>query len=227
LIHAQESTRAAIARDLHDDVCHELVTVALGVSTLKATSHGLSAIEAQQALSSLQDLTMDSVDRVRRLSHDLHPATLRTLGLRAALRSHCIEVEKRYDVQVNLDVSPDVGSLPADASLCLFRITQEALRNGAVHGDARRLSVALSRQGDQVELQITDDGNGFDVESVRRGGSGLGLVSMEERAHLADGVLTVTSRIWHGTTVRVQLRLPADDTTQLAPATLHLPARAS
>lgn len=228
LINAQESTRAAIARDLHDDVCQELVTVALGVSTLKATSGGLSEQDSQQALSRLQDLTMDSVDRVRRLSHDLHPATLRTLGLQAALRSHCIEVEKRYDVQVSLDVSPNVGHVPPEPSLCLFRITQEALRNGAVHGDARRLSVSLSRSGDDVELLITDDGNGFDVESVRRDGSGLGLVSMEERAHLADGVMTITSRVWHGTTVRVHLQLPADDAAApLLPTTVHLSARAS
>jgi signal transduction histidine kinase len=203
LIHAQESTRAAIARDLHDDVCQELVAVTIGVTSLKASSAGLPAAVMHGELSQLQERTLDIVDRVRRLSHDLHPVTLRLLGLPAALRAHCIEVEKRYDVQVALHVAGDVGTLPADAALGLFRIAQEALRNGAVHGEARRLDVALSRLDDEIELIVTDDGRGFDPEAARREGSGLGLVSIEERAHLARGTVSITSRLWHGTTVRV------------------------
>jgi signal transduction histidine kinase len=209
LIHAQESTRAAIARDLHDDVCQELVAVAIGVTSLKASSAELPPPVMHGELSQLQDRTLDIVDRVRRLSHDLHPVTLRLLGLPAALRAHCIEVEKRYDVQVGFHVAGDFGAVPADAALGLFRIAQEALRNGAVHGEARRLDVTLSRTGDDIELIVTDDGRGFDPETARREGSGLGLVSIEERAHLAHGRVSITSRLWHGTTVRVCV--PAHD----------------
>jgi signal transduction histidine kinase/ABC-type uncharacterized transport system substrate-binding protein len=209
LIHAQESTRAAIARDLHDDVCQELVAVAIGVTNLRASAPDLPPPMLQSELSQLQDRTLDVVDRVRRLSHDLHPVTLRLLGLAAALRAHCVEVEKRYDVQVGLHVDPNTGTVPPDAALCLFRIAQEALRNGAVHGEARRLEVKLARSGAEFELVVTDDGRGFDPELARRGGTGLGLVSIEERAHLAHGHVSFTSSLWHGTTVRVSV--PADE----------------
>ena len=224
LIHAQESTRAAIARDLHDDVCQELVAVAIGVTSLKSSSPELPQPVLQDELSQLQERTLDVVDRVRRLSHDLHPVTLRLLGLAAALRAHCIEVEKRYDVQVGLHADANAGTVPADAALCLFRIAQEALRNGAVHGEARRLDVTLARFGDEIELIVTDDGRGFDLEAARRGGSGLGLVSIEERAHLVHGHVSITSRLWHGTTVRVCV--PARDTgatEERSPSTLVHP----
>jgi signal transduction histidine kinase len=207
LIDAQESTRASIARDLHDDVCQELVAIAIGVGSIKVASPGSHDVITQDTLTRIKDQTLDVVDRVRRLSQDLHPATLRVLGLAAALRAHCIDVENRFDVQVSLDVNIDTGALSQDVSLVLFRIVQEALRNGAVHGEARRLNVSLSRSDDDVELIVADDGKGFDVEAAGRS-SGLGLISIEERVHLARGRLSITSRPWHGTTIRVRVPAP-------------------
>ena len=204
LIDAQESTRAAIARDLHDDVCQELVALALGVSSLKS-SYQLPEPMFQEALRRIHQRMLTTVDGVRRLSHDLHPATLRLLGLPAALRAHCVEVEKRYDVQVNLNVDANAGAISQELALCLFRIAQEALRNGAVHGDARHLDVTLMRAGDSIDLTVADDGNGFDVEAVRQDGSGLGLVSMEERVHLAGGHVEILSRPRVGTSIRVSV----------------------
>ena len=202
LIDAQESTRAAIARDLHDDVCQELVAIALGVNSLKS-SYQMPEPMFQAALRNLHRRMLTTVDGVRRLSHDLHPATLRLLGLPAALRGHCVEVEKRYDVQVNLNVGTNVGTIPPDLSLCLFRIAQEALRNGAVHGDARHMDVALLRVADEIELTISDDGCGFDADAVSHDGGGMGLVSMQERVRLSGGRFEILSRPGIGTSIRV------------------------
>jgi signal transduction histidine kinase len=219
LINAQEEARAHIARDLHDDVCQELVGLSMAVSGLQRSSGRIQDTRAQRALSGLSQRTLAVIDSVRRLSHDLHPATLRLVGL-ASLKSHCIEVERRYDVQVGFTSEGDLEHVHPDVAMCVFRIVQEALRNGAVHGRARRLAVSIVRSRDDIELTVSDDGCGFDLEAVRRAGRGLGLVSMEERAHMVGGDVHVATRPQQGTTVC--LRVPAGAIVTAVPARLHL-----
>ena len=220
LINAQETARAQIARDLHDDVCQELVGLSLAVNRLQRSSGRLQDTRAQQALSGLNERTLAVVDGVRRLSHDLHPAGLQLVGLAGALESHCIEVERRHDVQVGFRREGDLEHVHPDVAMCVFRIVQEALRNGAVHGGARRLAVSLVRSQDDIELTVSDDGCGFDLEAVRGAGSGLGLVSMEERAHMVGGEVHVATRPQHGTTVCV--RVPAGASITTLPARSHV-----
>ena len=187
LINAQEAARAGIAQDLHDDVCQRLVFVSMAVSGLKNASGDIQAAGTQQAFAKLEQDTNGMFDRLRLLSHDLHPATLRVLGLTPALKAHCVEVEKRHDVHVSFRTEGDLGRLHPDVALCFFRIAQESLRNGVVHGRARHLEVSLARSGEHVELTVTDDGADSTSTRRSRNGSGLGLVSMEERAHLVGG----------------------------------------
>ena len=208
LIHAQEATRVEIARDLHDDICQELIGVAMSINSLAGATGRIQDPRSQYSIAKLHRWALTIADRVRQISHELHPATLQLLGLAAALRTHCVEVEKRHDVQVSFDAAGRLGDLPASVSLALFRIAQEALRNGAVHGKAPRLRVSLTRVGDSIELAVADDGSGFDVEAVRRGGRGLGLVSMEERARLAGGEVMIVSRPSRGTAVLVRVPVP-------------------
>ena len=196
LINAQEAARADIARDLHDDVCQELVGVSIAVSNLKRSSGNIQDEQTQHELEALHLQTLGMVDGVRRLSHELHPTTLRLVGLAAALGTHCVEVEKRHDVQVSFTTEGDLAGIHPSIALCLFRIAQEALRNGAVHGDARRLAVSLARRRDSIELTVSDDGRGFDLEAVRRDGRGLGLVSIEERTRALGGDVQIVTRPW-------------------------------
>ncbi len=205
LINAQEAARAGIARDLHDHVGQILTGLSLAVSKLKRSSGDIQDAPTQQALLKLQQETLDIFQAIRTLSHELHPATLQLLGLATSLETYCSEVEKQSAVQVNFKSEGDLGRLSPDVAVCLFRIAQESLRNGVVHGRARRCSVSLAKFGGHVELTVTDDGRGFDVEAVRRNGGGLGLVSMEERAHIVGGDMHVVSRLQGGTTICVRV----------------------
>ena len=207
VIHAEEAVRSEIARDLHDGVCQELFGVSMEVSSLKESSGHVQDAATQQALSKLLHRALEMVEGVRRLSHRLHPASLRLVGLASALEAHCIEVERRHDVQVACRTEGDLRHIHPDVALCLFRIAQEALRNGAIHGDARRLAVSAVRSGEHIELTVTDDGLGFDLETVRHDGGGLGLVSMEERLHVIGGRMQIVTGPQQGTTIRV--RVPA------------------
>ena len=143
----------------------------------------------------------NTFDGIRRLSHDLHPATLRLLGLAPALRAHCNEVAKRQGVEVQFSSAEGVGTVHPDVAVCFFRIAQESLRNGIVHGGAKHLTVTLDRSGDQLDLAVVDDGQGFDVRAVQSNGSGgLGLVTMEERVNLVGGAISIVSEPGRGTT---------------------------
>jgi signal transduction histidine kinase len=224
LINAQEAARAQIARDLHDDVCQQLVGVSMDVTRLERSSGRIQDRQAQRALSDLRQRALGVVEGVRRLSHDLHPASLQLVGLATALRSHCVEVEKRHDVQISFSACPDLTQPHPDVELCLFRIAQEALRNGAVHGQARRLEVAVARSSEHIELTVRDDGHGFDLEVVRQDGSGLGLVSMEERAHMIGGEVRIVTGIGRGTTVHV--RVPASGERNSDNEHVHVRAQA-
>ena len=209
VINAQETARAEIASELHDDVCQELVGAAITIGDLKRSSGHVLDARAQGTLSRLHDTMLGMVDGVRRLSHDLHPATLRLVGLGSALRAHCIEVEQRYDVQVRFQLESHLGEVHPDVALCLFRIAQEALRNGAVHGDARRLTLSIVRSNGQIEMTVADDGKGFDLDAVRRDGKGLGLVSMEERTRVIGGTFFIITRLGEGTLVRARVSASA------------------
>ena len=203
LINAQEAARADIARDLHDDVCQQLAYVSIGVSTLKSSSGDIQDAQTQQAFSDLERETQGTFEGIRRLSHDLHPASLRILGLVPALKTHCTEIEKRHNVEVAFKAG-DLGRLHPDIAVCFFRIAQESLRNGVMHGEAKRFDVSLARFGEHIEMTVTDNGRGFDIEAVRHNGGGLGLVSMEERAHVVGGGVQIITGIGQGTTIRVR-----------------------
>jgi signal transduction histidine kinase len=204
LINAEEATRAGIARDLHDGVCQDLIGVSMAVAGVKRSSGQIQDVQTQRTLSMLLEQTRGVCETLRWLSHDLHPAMLQLLGLAAALKMHCTEVEQRQDVQVQVAADGYFGDIRPDVALCLFRIAQESLRNAVNHGDAKRLTVSLTRSGDHIELVVADDGSGFDVEAVRRASSGLGLVSMEERAHAVGADVQIVSGVRQGTTICVR-----------------------
>jgi signal transduction histidine kinase len=205
LITAQEETRTRIARDLHDDVCQELAGFSIAVGDLRRRQGDLQDPGTQMRLFALQRRMQELVDDVRRLSHDLHPSAMRHLGLAAALEAHCIEIEQRYDVQVTFLADGNLRLIPEETALCLFRISQEALRNAATHGEARRVTLSIRSSETGCEMTITDDGRGFDLEAVRHRGDGLGLVSMEERASLVGGEMRILTSPGTGTIIHVQI----------------------
>lgn len=210
LINAQEAAQTRIAGDLHDDVGQELAGISIAVSNLKRWRRNVQEIATQEALSVLQRRALGLVDRVRRLSHDLHPGTLRHVGLAGALDTYCLEVERQYGVEVVFTSEGDLRRISDEAALCLFRIAQEAMRNATTHGKARHLTIAARSLERDVQLTITDDGIGFDLEAARREGSGLGLVTMEERARVAGGYVQFVTQPGNGTTIRA--RIPASAT---------------
>jgi signal transduction histidine kinase len=135
---------------------------------------------------------------------------LNELGLVTVLRDTTRSFADRTGVSLKLTCVRLARRLPADTELTLYRILQEALRNVEKHSRARRISVELTRRGDVVLLAIHDDGIGFDANRLlanQKGKSGLGLLSIRERAAYVGGALNVKSAPGKGTTIRAQIPL--------------------
>ena len=207
LISAQETERARIARDMHDDFNQQLAALSISISGMRRVP--AQGAEIDYSLRTLQERVVGLTEQVRQLSHDLHPGVLEHLGLAPALRRHCLQVaEQQQQLHLDFAADPDLGEIPRDVAICLYRIVQEGLRNVVNHASASRARVVLSRATDRVVLTITDGGRGFDPSTTLARG-GLGLMSIEERARLVGGTLTVTSARGRGTTLHVQVPLAA------------------
>ena len=203
LIQAQEDERSRIARELHDDLAQR---VSLLVFHLEQLRRGLVSEQSSLAEETrkLHDMASDLASDIHHLSRKFHPAGLRYLGLGPALRELCERVSTQKPVGIDVRVDDLPKPIPEDISLCLFRVTQEALSNALKHSQARTIMVEGEEEGALVRLRISDDGVGFDPANVS---SGIGLTSMRERLRLVGGELFVSSAPNSGTTITAQVRV--------------------
>jgi signal transduction histidine kinase len=204
LIEAQEEERKRIARDVHDDYSQRLAMLAIDVEKMAAKVEDSSQGTKQQLFDFYQRISELGAD-MHSLSHELHSSTLESLGLVAGTKAFCQEFAETEHVQVDFAHENVPRGIPADASLCLFRIVQEGLRNVKRHSGANRASVRVEYSGGDLHLTVSDQGKGFDVGSSQVGG-GIGIWSMQERLRLIGGRLQVQSHLMKGT--RVDAWLP-------------------
>jgi PAS domain S-box-containing protein len=205
LISAQESERRRIALQLHDDLSQNIATFGLAISRLKRK---LPAAREQivDELNRLGQQTNDLMTQIRHLSHQLHPAVLEHLGLVAALESQVTEFGHEEQIKVKFSSQLRTERIPFDVSVCLYRVALEALRNVSRHSRTNSACISLAEDGDSLTLEVSDSGCGFDVERARRG-SGLGLVSAEERVKLLGGTFEVSSKPEAGTMLVARIPL--------------------
>lgn len=203
LIAAQEKERTHLARELHDDICQRLAMLSLRIEKVaKEWSNGKIPVGAQleQIWRQCSDLTGD----VQALSHELHPSILDNLGLVMAVRSFCREFSQDNGTTVHFTERDVPNSLPRPVALSLFRVIQEALHNAAKYSGTKHFEVHLQGNPGEIELEVSDQGVGFDVASIKRA-EGLGLVSMSERIHLLNGRINIESKPHMGTKIHASV----------------------
>jgi two-component system sensor histidine kinase UhpB len=205
LIDAQEDERRRISRELHDDLNQKIATLSMSMSQLKRKLP-MPESELVTELDHLRESATGLTNDVRTLSHQLHPAALEHLGLVTALESYISNF--KFEEMIDVKLTADVGAerIPFQISICLYRVALEALRNVSRHSGATSAAISLRRFDDVLELQVSDSGKGFNVETFKQGG-GLGLISIEERLRLLQGVCEIQSAPQRGTTLVVRVPL--------------------
>jgi len=195
VVQSQEDERAHLARELHDGTSQMLVSAKLCIeSAVHELGHAGRA--PPSALDKALQRLNDTLVEVRRISHRLRPALLDTLGLPAALEHLGREFAENGRIDARVAVDGEPAELPGEVKTALFRVTQEALTNVAKHAGAARVRVVLRFDAEGVELAVSDDGRGFDVEAVLGHPTrGLGLRHMRERLAAIGGRLDLQSRV--------------------------------
>jgi len=198
--------RAALARELHDSTAQHLAALLLQLS---AAARDCSDPELAVRLLEMRDAAEEITEEVRVLSHTVHPRVLDDLGLAPALHKLARESSKGTGIDIDVDAGAVTTRLSPSIESVLYRVAQEAVRNATRHASPSRVRLKLSSDHTTVQLQVHDDGRGFDLDAVEKKGTtgGMGLLSMRERVALVDGSLEIKTAPASGTTIAATLPL--------------------
>ena len=201
---AQEEERRRIARELHDEAGQLLTALLVGLRGLE-DARKLADVKVQGKR--LREITAQAIDEVGRLARGLHPTVLDDHGLGVAMSRYVTEYTRTHNISVDLTLNElDSSNLPSAVQIALYRILQEALTNVARHSGARAVSIRFARLATALEVEVIDDGCGFDAKTVAVSSHRLGIQSMRERAAMLGGTVGFSSQ-GKGTKIRVQVPL--------------------
>lgn len=200
LVEVQEEERRRLAATVHDLVSPNLAAVKINLGMVESLLSDETA-EARARLEDTQALLTDTVSSIRGLTTDLRPVVLDFAGLWPAVDSYAQQFSARTGIAVTLSGEAQ-ARLPADQESLLFRIVQEAMTNCAKHAQAQNISIELHHDAAHARLSISDDGKGFEPDPARPP-SGLGLLTMRERAEFAGGSFSLESQPGRGTRISV------------------------
>jgi len=201
--------RQRLARDLHDSVAQSLYSLTLMAEAARRLVNAGNIARGGGYLARIGESAQQLLREMRLLVYELRPLILERDGLAAALKQRLETVEGRTGIETSLIVE-GTGLVPELIEVELFRIAQEALNNSLKHSGASSVSVRLNTAPEEVSLAVSDNGRGFSPGTIGDKG-GLGLVSMQERAHRLGGRLDIKSRPGDGTTITVCIPIPASE----------------
>jgi len=203
VIEAEERERSRIAWDLHEDIGQRLALLAIAVEQLK-NDLPHQAVELLDRMEAVWKQTLEILTDVKASAHELYSPRLEYLGIAAVMRSFCEEFGKRKKVKIDFTSHGLPSLVLPEASICLFRVLQEALHNGVKHSGVKKFEAQLRGASDGIHLIVRDSGAGFDPDAARKG-RGLGLTRIEQRVILVKGSFWIESQPEKGTTVRVSV----------------------
>ena len=209
IVSAQEDERRRIARELHDETCQTLA--ALGMKLDAALSAPTPDI-VRERLTEARAFAGRTLADIHALIYELRPSVLDDLGLFPAIRWLAEHNLTPAGIAYRCEVSLPGRSLSSERETTLFRAVQEAIRNVARHSQATQVLIQFEEREHDLQVEIEDDGRGFDPASVAvpgPSGRGLGLLGMRERLSMVGGVVEVISSADAGT--RVILRVPFEE----------------
>jgi signal transduction histidine kinase len=222
LLEVEEEGRRHLARELHDEIGQALALLQIEVSRAQTAAASAQSGNLQDRLENARALAAGTVQAVRDMSVLLRPTILDDLGLAPALQFQVEHFMKRSGITCEYIEENVSDHLPDPVKTCVYRIVQEALHNCEKHSGASKVRVAVQQSSNFLQVDVQDDGRGFQLNEKRMPfkTSGLGLLGIRERAAIVGGSLEIDSAPGHGT--HIALRIPVTEPTPTAaPAVSH------
>ncbi|TRX60722.1 PAS domain S-box protein [Fulvivirga sp. M361] len=212
IIDGQEIERRRVSRELHDGLGQLLTAAKLRLRQLSKGSTDELFLENAKDTSEIIDLT---ISEVRKISYNLMPTVLNDFGLVAALEKMSHQLSSDSITSIVFNHKTTTERLPKDLEVGLYRVAQEAINNALKYAEATCIEVNLQESGEELSLDIKDNGKGFSEEAVAKNAinnsSGKGLYNMKERAELLDGKFIIDSKPGCGTTIKVLAHINTND----------------
>ncbi len=211
LMKAQDEERRRIARELHDSAGQTLVVLSMSLAQLVHRADGI-APELAKEVKEIEAVVRQLHREIRTTSYLLHPPLLDESGLASALKWYIEGLAERSDVAITLDVAENVGRLPSDMELAIFRLVQECLINVHRHSGSKTAFIRVARDGESVRAEVQDHGKGISPErllEIQSHGSGVGIRGIRERIRQFHGEMKIESK-GSGTSVIVSIPMPQE-----------------
>ena len=213
LLRTQDEERKHIARELHDSAGQTLTVLGMSVAKLENEITKV-APNSVQTVEEVKSLAQQLHREIRTMSYLLHPPLLEESGLSSALNWYAEGLTERSGITVTVDVAEDVGRLPSDMELAIFRLVQEGLTNVHRHSGSKTAHIRLARREEGIEVRVEDQGRGISPErlsEIHSGRAGVGIRGMQERLRRFGGAIMIDS---NGNGTRVFARIPVPKVTQ-------------
>jgi signal transduction histidine kinase len=206
LVEVQELERRRLSSELHDRVGQNLTAMSINLDILKSKLPAEGNGELKSRLEDSTHLLESTADTIDNVMSELRPPMLDDYGLLAALKWHTKDFSRRTGIDVTVRGEETRTGRTPELEITLFRIAQEALNNVAKHAHAQHVVIALETRENECIMSVWDDGKGLDMEaSATRTRSGLGMVTMRERAQAVGGRFDARSTPENGTQVTVRI----------------------
>lgn len=199
-----EEERKRLARDIHDGPAQGFTNITMRLEIIRRLLEGGRTDDALGELDRLQAFTRNATNDIRRLIFDLRPTFLEN-GVVDAIRLYCERFAQTSGIAVTLEGTWEKPALPRQVEVAIFRICQEALNNVSKHANASSVGVSLIETEATFQLNVTDNGQGFDT-TRKVPGQSYGVAGMHERMTLIGGSVTVQSSVGAGTTVVCEVK---------------------
>lgn len=204
ILNIQEEERRRIARELHDETSQSLASLSATLEVVLQTPGNQA--KSRELVKKAQLAAVGILNEIHRIIYELRPSILDDLGLIPAVRWLENTMLEEKGIHVKLKTSGRARKLPSDSEASLYRVIQEALTNIARHSNAKNALISIKFAKDDISVNISDDGSGFDFDSIInsiKGTRGLGLLGMKERIEFMGGELIIKSQPGQGTEISI------------------------